>query len=72
MGRMDSKKPTGRQNLTNLRMYGSRTMTQRNVCATSVGLMWMSKNSCYESPYVVIGDIKSVGLKENPKSVMHR
>ena len=27
----------------------------------------MSKNRCYESPYIVLGDIKHTGIEEAPK-----
>jgi len=29
----------------------------------------MSKINCYENPYIVTGNIKLTGLKENPKSI---
>ena len=56
-------------NLTNLRMYGSITLVYRNVYATCVVSVRISKISCYESPCAVTGGSKLTGSKENPKSI---
>ena len=62
-------KTIGEMNLTNLRMYGSITLVHRNVHATCVVSVRMSKISCYENPYTVTGGIKLIGSKESPKSI---
>jgi hypothetical protein len=50
-------------------MYGSISkpyLTGKGTVAQS--LLRFSKNSCYERPYVLIGDIVGAGLKQRPKS----
>jgi hypothetical protein len=44
-------------------------MVSRNADTTSVGLMRISKNCLYESPYTVTGSIKLAGLEIAPKGI---
>lgn len=62
-------KTIGEMNLTNLRMYGSITLIHRNVYTTCVVSVRTSKISCYENPFIVKGNNKLTGSKENPKSI---
>ena len=37
--------------------------------AVKMSFQRMSKNPCYESPYIFMGDIVETGLQEKPKDI---
>ena len=51
-----------RNDMTNLRMYGSKQIMSRNAHTVNAGYVGESKFGRYEIPYSVTGTIKHTGL----------
>lgn len=58
-----------RDDMTNLRMYGSKTIMSRNAHTVYAECVGTSKIPRYETPYSVTGAIKRTGLKQEPKGI---
>jgi len=58
-----------RNDMTNLRMYGSKRRMSRNAHSVYAECVGMSKILGYETPYSVTGAIKRTGLKQTPKGI---
>ena len=58
-----------RNDMTNLRMYGSKHRMSRNAPTVYAGCVGKSKIHRYETPYSVKDTIKHTGLKQAPKGI---
>jgi hypothetical protein len=58
-----------RNDMTNLRMYGSKRSMSRNAHTVNAGCVGVSKIGLYENPYNVTGIIQRTGSEQAPKGI---